>query len=116
MRTHMPALAIMALIGFGGQANAQTQCPELIRLRGEAAAVEKQTIRLPIMASCERYGRLADAWNAVAQYASGHREMCEVSDRSLNDFEKYQREALDARDNVCAGRPARPFPPEIIRR
>jgi len=112
----MPALAIMALIGFGGPANAQTQCPELVRLRGEAAAVAKQRIGIPIMASCERYGRLANAWTAVAQYASAHRDVCEVSDRSLDDFEKYQREAVDARDNVCAGRPARPFPPEIIRR
>jgi hypothetical protein len=36
MRTHMPALAAIALAGFCSQANAQAQCPELTRLRGEA--------------------------------------------------------------------------------
>jgi hypothetical protein len=42
--------------------------------------------------------------------------MCDVSVRSLADFEKYYAEAVSARDNVCAGRPARPFPAEIIQR
>ena len=116
MRMSLPAFAVTALVGFGGPADAQMPCPELIRLRSEAAAVAKRTIGVPIMASCERYARLATAWNAVAQYAIDHREVCEISDRTIDDFEKYQREASAGRDNVCAGRPARPFPPEIIRR
>jgi len=50
----------------------------------------------------------------VVEYAGENREMCNISERSLSDFEKYRREAASRRDNVCAGRPERPFPAEII--
>ncbi len=116
MHTHMPALAIMALVGFGGQANAQARCPELTRLRGEAAEVFKQTRGVPTSERCEAYNRLSTAWRAVVQYANDNRESCDISVLSLNDFENYRSEAVKARDNVCAGRPARPFPPDIIQR
>jgi hypothetical protein len=43
MQKHMPALAMIALIGFCSQAAAQAQCPELTRLRSEAAEASKQT-------------------------------------------------------------------------
>jgi hypothetical protein len=43
MQKHMPALAMMAPIGFCSQANAQAQCPELTRLRSEAAEASNQT-------------------------------------------------------------------------
>jgi hypothetical protein len=49
-------------------------------------------------------------------YANDHRETCDISNISLNDFEKQHREAVEARKNVCAGRSARPYPAEIIRR
>ena len=56
------------------------------------------------------------AWGAVAQYANDHRETCDISILSVNEFEEYHRKAAKARDDVCAGRPARPFPPDIIQR
>jgi len=116
MRTLMPALAMMALIGFCSQANAQAQCPELTRLRSEAAEASKQTRGGQISDRCDAYIRSSMAWGVMVQYANDHRELCEISIRSLSEFEKYHREAVRARDNVCAGRPVRPFPPEIIRR
>jgi len=114
MRKHMPALAMMALAGFCSQASAQARCPELSRLRGEAAEASKQLI--PASDRCGAYTRFSMAWGAIAQYANDHRELCDISIPSLSDFEKYHREAVTARDNVCAGRPARPYPPDVIQR
>jgi len=115
MRTLLPALAI-ALIGFCCQANAQAQCTDLNRLRSEAAEASKQTTgRGLISGRCEAYIRSSMAWGAMVRYANDHREACDISIQSLSDFKKVHREAVNARDNVCAGRPVRPFPPEIIR-
>ena len=117
MRTHMPALAAIALVGFCNQVNAQAQCPELTRLRGEVAqASKKWTALVPPSQHCETYVRIAMAWAAIAQYANDHREACDVSEVSLNEFEQRHREAVTARDNFCSGRPVRPFPAEIIQR
>jgi hypothetical protein len=116
MRTFLSALAIIVFGGFFNQANAQTQCPELTRLRSEAAGAQKPMGRGLISSHCDALIRSSIAWRAVLQYADDHREMCDVSVRSLADFEKYYAEAVSARDNVCAGRPVRPFPAEIIQR
>ena len=62
------------------------------------------------------YNRLSAAWGAVAQYANDNRESCRVSLPSLNELAQYHREAVKARDNVCAGRPIRPYPADIIQR
>jgi hypothetical protein len=98
------------------QASAETQCPELTRLRGEAAVASRQTIGVPTPERCESYDRLSMAWGAIVQYAADHRQSCDISTVSLNELEKYHGDAVKARDNVCAGRPARPFPPDIIQR
>jgi hypothetical protein len=111
----MSALAITALIGFCSQANAQAQCPEFTRLRSEVAAALKQTTGVPTSDRCAAHIRVSLAWDAVTQYAKDHREVCDISSLSLNEFEKYHLEAARARNNVCAGRPVRPFPPDIIR-
>jgi hypothetical protein len=116
MRTHMPALLTITLVAFASQANAGPQCPELIRLRSEAAQASKRTMGVPAPSRCEAYNRVAAAWSAITGYANDHRDSCDVTDQSLNELEQYRREAVKARDNVCAGRPARPFPPDIIER
>ena len=116
MRTHVPALAMIALVEFCSQANAQGPCPELTRLRSEAAENSPRLRGVPTSQRCEAYIRFAKALLAIAQYANDHRESCDLSTVSLSDFEKYHQEAVSARDNVCAGRPARPFPPDIIQR
>jgi hypothetical protein len=115
MRSHMPAVAMIALVGFCSQANAQAQCPELTRLRSEAAEATKQVRGRPTSNRCEAYIRLSMAWDTIAQYANDHRELCDISIDSLSAFEKNHRDAVSARDNVCTGRPARPYPADIIR-
>jgi len=116
MRTHLPALAMMALVGFCNQANSQARCPELMRLRSEAAGAAERMRGVPTSERCAAYVRFSMAWGEIAQYANDHRELCDISIESLNEFEKRQRESVKARDNVCAGRPLRPFPPEVIQR
>jgi hypothetical protein len=110
----MPAFTIIALLGFSIQANAQALCPELARLRGEAQVTLKQSRAAPASERCYIYGRLSNAWEAVARYANDNRESCHISVRSLNDFERYHSEAVKDRDNVCAGRPLRPYGADII--
>jgi len=63
---------------------------------------------------CYIYGRLSNAWGAVARYANDNRESCHISVASLSDFERYHSEAVKDRDNVCAGRPLRPYGADII--
>jgi hypothetical protein len=116
MRTLTPTLAMIALVGFCSRANALAQCPELTRLRSEAAEASKQTKGAPTSDRCEAYIRSSMAWGVMAQYANDHRELCDISIHSLSELEKYHRDAVRARDNVSTGRPLQPFPPEIIRR
>lgn len=116
MRTLMPTLAMIALIGLCSQAPAQAQCPELTRLRGELVDSSKQMRRALIPDRCEAYIRSSMAWHAMVEFANDHRESCDISIHTLSDFEKYHREAVIARDNVCARRPVRAFPAEIIGR
>jgi hypothetical protein len=114
MRSFGPAL--IALVGFFSPANAQTQCPELLRLRSEAAAASMKTTGLAGRDRCETYIRFSIAWNDLAKYAGDNREACDISISTMNDIERRHREAVQARDNVCTGRRPRPFPAEIILR
>jgi hypothetical protein len=116
MRTHIPSLAMIALIGFCSQANAQAQCQELARLRSEAAEALRKKQSVPTSDRCAAYIRYSMAWGTIVQYANDHREACDISIVSLSGLEKYRREAVTARDNVCAGRPVRPYPPDVIQR
>ena len=114
MRTH--GAILIALVGLCSPANAQTQCPELARLRAEAEAAAKPTRGARALAGCETYIRISIAWNDAAKYASDHREACDVSSPVLDAIEKAHREAVKARDNVCTGRPFRNYPAEIMPR
>lgn len=115
MRVFLPALAAIAFGGLCSHANAQAQCPEFVRLHNAAMDLQKPTVNGRIPGSCGAYVRSAQAWRALLQYADEYRVVCDISERSVDEFEKYRREAATRRDNVCAGRPARPFPAEIIR-
>jgi hypothetical protein len=126
MRTLIPALTIIALTGLCIQADAQDRCPELTRLRSEAADALKQATTVPRSPAantggayatsevCESYIRFSVAWGKIAQYAKDHRESCDISILSLNEFERYHGEALKARDRVCAGGPLRSIPPDVF--
>jgi hypothetical protein len=106
---------MILLVGFCSQANAQAECPELTRLRSEVAEASKRVTGHPTSNRCEAYIRLSMAWDAITQYANDHRESCDISIAALSEFEKNHREAVSACDNVCTGRPPRPFPADIIR-
>jgi len=110
----MYAAILIALVGPSSPASAQAQCPELTRLRAEAAAASTQTRGAPALGSCDAYIRLSIAWNDIAKYAGDNREACDISISAMNDIEKRHREVVQARDNVCTGRRPRPFPAEVI--
>jgi hypothetical protein len=113
----VPALAMIVLVvGLGIQVKAQTPCPEVIRLRNAATEAWKEAMRAPPSERCGALSRASLAAEATLKYANDNRESCGISDRLLNQVDGYHREAVQARDNVCAGRPLRPNPPEIIQR
>ena len=114
MRTRMPTFTIMALLGFCIQASAQAPCPELARLRSEAQEALKRSRNVATSERCYAYNRLSKAWDAVARYANDNRESCRLSTASLNELERYHSEAVKDRDNVCAGRPLRPYGADVI--
>src|SRR5262249_46346529 len=66
MRTRVPALTSIALLGFCIQANAQAPRPELTQLRSEAQEALKQSMTVPASERCYMYIRLSVAWGAVA--------------------------------------------------
>jgi hypothetical protein len=114
MRTLLPVVAMIVLAGFGGEARAQTQCPELTRLRSEAVDASKPMTRALVSGRCNAYIRASLAWSDLIAYASDHQEVCDISGPALNAWERSRRDAMVARDNVCAGRPVRPFPADVI--
>ncbi|MBR0687250.1 hypothetical protein JQ612_00235 [Bradyrhizobium manausense] len=113
MRMLLPVVAMISFAGLCHGAVAQAQCPELTRLRNEAVEAAKPRAR-SLMPGCDGYIRASRAWSAVVDYASEHQDVCGISDRLLGDFATYRREAVTARNNVCSGRPARPFPADIV--
>jgi hypothetical protein len=112
----VPAFTLIAIVGLGVQVEAQTPCPEYLRLRNAATEAWKQAMRAPPSERCGALYHASLAAEATLKYADNNRESCDVSVPVLNQVERYYREAVETRDNVCAGRPARPFPADIIQR
>jgi hypothetical protein len=116
MHALLPIVAMITACGLCREAGAQTQCPELTRLRSEAVEASRPTSRALMSGRCDAYIRASRAWSAVIDYANDHQDVCDISDRLLGDFETWRREAVTARNNVCSGRPVRPFPADVILR
>jgi hypothetical protein len=112
----VPAFAVIAIVGLGVQAEAQAPCPELVRLRNAANEAWQQAMRVPPSVLCGALYRASLATEATLNYANNNRESCNISVPLLNQVEGYHREAVQARANACAGRPLRPYPPDIIQR
>src|ERR1700692_4594315 len=112
----MPAFTMIAIVWLGVQAEAQTPCPELVRLRNAATESWKQAMRAPSSERCGALYHASSATEATLEYANNNRESCDISVSLLNQVEGYHREAVQARENVCAGRPLRPYPADIIQR
>jgi hypothetical protein len=110
------AFTMVALVGLTVQAEAQTPCQQYLRLRNAASEVWKQAMRTQRSDRCEALHRASLAAEATLTYADNNRETCAISGELLNQVEGYHREALQARDNACAGRPIRPYPADIIHR
>jgi hypothetical protein len=112
----VPAFTMIAIVGLGVQAEAQAPCPEYVRLRNAATEAWKQAMSVPPSERCEALSRASLAAEATLKYAGNNRESCNISVPLLTQVEGYHREAVQARDNACAGRPLRPFPADIIQR
>jgi hypothetical protein len=112
----MPAFTMIAIVWLGVQAEAQTPCPELVRLRNAATATWKHAMRVPSPERCGALYQASLAAEATLKYANDNRESCGISVPLLNQVEGYRREAVQARDNACAARPLRPYPADIIQR
>jgi hypothetical protein len=112
----VPAFTMIAIVGLGVQVEARTPCPELVRLRNAATEAWKQAMRAPPSERCGALYHASLAAETTVKFADDNRESCDISVQSLNEVEGYHRQAVRARDNACAGRPLRPYPPDIIRR
>jgi hypothetical protein len=112
----VPAFTMIAMVWLGVQAEAQTPCPELVRLRNAATAAWKEAMRGPPSERCGALYHASLAAEATLKYANNNRESCDISVPLLHQVEGYRREAVQARDNACAGRPLRPYPADIIQR
>jgi len=112
----LPAVIMIAIVGLAVRVEAQTPCPELVRLRNAATEAWKQAMRGPPSERCGALYHASLAAQATLKYADNNRESCDISVPLLNQAEGYHREAVQARDNACAGRPLRPYPADIIQR
>jgi hypothetical protein len=110
------AFTLIAIVGLGVRVEAQTPCQEYLRLRNAAAEAWKQAMRAPPSERCGALYHASLAAEATLKYADDNRESCDISVPLLNHVDRYHREAVQARDNACAGRPLRPFPADIIQR
>jgi hypothetical protein len=66
MRMPLLAMAMTAFLGFCSQASAQDRCPELARLRSDAAHAAEQMRGAPTSERCAEYTRFSVAWGAIA--------------------------------------------------
>ena len=114
--TGVPVFTMIAIVWLGVQAEAQTPCAELVRLRSAATEARKEAMRAPPSERCGSLYKASSAAEATLDYANHNREACGISDPVLNQVEGDQHEAAQARDNACAGRPIRPYPADIIQR
>jgi hypothetical protein len=112
----MPAIAMMTIIGLGVQVEAGTPCQEYLRLRNAATEAWKQAISAPPSERCGALYHASLAAEATLRYADSNREACDISVQLLNQVEGFHREAVQARDNACTGRPIRPYPADIVPR
>jgi hypothetical protein len=110
------AFTMIAIVALGVQAEAQTPCPEFLRLRNAANEAWKQATRVPPLERCGALYQASLAAEATLKYANNNRELCAISVPLLNQVEGYHREAVQARNNACAGRPLRPYLADIIER
>jgi hypothetical protein len=112
-RTGARVLAMAALAVLAVASKAFADCPELEQLQHAYFDVTQQ-VKKPMPLSplppskerCEEYRSLVEATKAWVEYARQHDESCRLSSL-LPMMEREYIRAVDDRDNLCAGRPAR---------
>jgi hypothetical protein len=114
IRRLVPALAMIALVGFSSQIRAEEKCPELTRLRSEVDETAKRSLGASSAERCEAYVRISIAWGQATEYAKDHRDSCRIGAEALSNLEKQHRDSVQERDNICAGRPGRPYRSDTI--
>jgi len=108
--------AMVAIIGLGVQTEARTPCQEYLHLRNAATRAWQQAMRAPRSERCGALYRASSAAEATLKYAANNRESCDIFFQLLGQVEESRRDAIQARDNACAGRPLRPYPADIVPR
>lgn len=117
---------VLAIAAFIVPAETLADCPELEQLQSayfDASQHVSQDRKpspwgpppRPTSELCESYRRLSEATKAWIEYARQTGELCRFSGL-LPMMEREYNNTVEARDNVCSGRPARPgfsiFPAE----
>jgi hypothetical protein len=127
--TGVHVLVMATLAGFVAPADTRADCPELEQLQrayfDASEHIPPNFTKSPwggmLMPSppsrelCDSYRRLSETTKAWVEYARQHDELCRLSGLLPMMEREYLRD-VEARDNVCAGRPPRPgfsiFPAE----
>ena len=116
MLGRVPIFTMIAIVGLGIQAEAKAPCPDYVRLRNAAAEAWKRAMNVPPSDRCGALYRATLATETTLNYANNNHESCNISVPMLNQVKGYHREAVQARENACAGRPLRPYRADIIER
>jgi hypothetical protein len=125
--TGLRVLVMAATVGFIVPPEALADCPELEQLQSAYFKASQHVSEYsrkpspwgppprPTRELCESYRRLSEATKAWIDYARQTEELCRFSGL-LPMMEREYNNAVEARDNVCSGRPVRPgfsfFPAE----
>jgi hypothetical protein len=110
------AFTVIAMILFGAQAKAQPPCQQYLQLRNAATEAWKAAMRAPAAERCGALNHASLAAEATLNYVSSNRESCDISVPLLDWVEGSHRKAVQARDDVCAGRPLGRYGADIIQR
>src|SRR6266436_5597444 len=86
----VPAFTLIAIVGLGVQVEAQTPCPEYVRLRNAAAEAWEQAMRAPPSERCGALYHASLAAAATLKYANHNRESCDISVPLLNHVDRYR--------------------------
>jgi hypothetical protein len=114
-RTGLPAVTMIVLVALGVQADAKAPCEEYLRLRNAATDAWKAAMGAPSPQRCGAFDRASLAAEATLNYVNSNREACDISVPLLSQVEDTRRQAVQTRDNACAGRPLLTYPADIIR-
>jgi hypothetical protein len=116
MRIAAVFVTSIAAAGFAVPAQAGVPCDAYVHLRNAATAAWNEAMRAPPYRRCGPLNHASAAAATTLRYAGANRASCDISSALLGEVQDNADRTARARDNVCAGRPMRGYPAEIIRR